>query len=81
VLKFQANHRYRHMSCLDIDVDVVGYLGETPEYISLIVMYWNRHMRGYQSRETVASVKKAEFWKWQEIPLTKRREYPSNTSS
>ena len=66
---FKANRRYRHMSCLDIDIDVWRVLGETPEYISVIVGYWNRHLKGYQGRtEQVVSIRKEDFWKWSEIP-------------
>jgi hypothetical protein len=66
---FKPLRRYRHASCLDIDLDVASLLGEDETHISLLVKYWNRHLRDYQGGHEVVRVRKDSLDQWEEIPL------------
>lgn len=64
---FKIRHRYRHMSCLDIDMDVLGIRGATLEAVTLVVNFWNRHLKATQVRYQVVTVQKADIWKWEDL--------------
>jgi hypothetical protein len=67
-MKFQIGRLYRHFSCLDIDFEVRGILGENETLISFVISYWNRKLKIYQGgRMQAVSIRKDEFWKWKKV--------------
>lgn len=64
----KVRKKYRHPNCLDIDIEVRQILGEGETFISLIVKYWNRHMKCYQGRDfEIVSVSKKYICDWKEV--------------
>jgi len=65
---FKLGKRYRHISSLDIDLEMQQYLGENEVFVSYIVSYWNRHLKRYQGgRMQVVSIQKSDFSKWRQV--------------
>lgn len=60
---FRPGFRYRNRNCTDIDFNVHQVLGETSEYISMLVTYWNR--RGFpQGSMEAVEVQKSDLQHW-----------------
>jgi hypothetical protein len=67
-MKFKFNNVYRHISCLDIDIYVCRILSwSNPDEISVIVKYWNRHLKQFQGDKEVVFIKKEDIWKWRKV--------------
>lgn len=68
--KFNATGFYRHKDTLDIDIYVVRVIDEYELGATLVVKYWNRHLKTFQpdaeDSETV-SINKQDYNKWKEV--------------
>lgn len=60
-----TNGTWRHMSCIDIDLQVFAVI-PTPSGWKCAVVYRNRHLGDSQGHETV-SIARTDFWKWQKL--------------
>lgn len=63
---FVCGKRYRHINCLDVDIDVLAILKEDIEAVYLRIWYWNRHSNFHYDIDEVRVLKK-DYSKWARI--------------
>ena len=62
--------RWRHMSCLDIDLDIVWIRYRGPKYVIVRAIYVNRNWKDGNyiiHTEKALKINTKDFWKWRQI--------------
>jgi hypothetical protein len=70
---FRAYDRYRHMSCLDLDIEVVKVKYRDPKRIKLKIKWiWRNTGLDHGFPPENVEIQRADFWKWRLIPLSEQ---------
>jgi hypothetical protein len=64
---FKIRHSYRHRNCLDLDIHVYQVIAVFDRGTSLLVRFWNRHMKCYQTPITMATIVDKEYENWKDL--------------